>query len=254
MESRMIMRDGVRLHGLWRAGEGPPVVVIPGVMADAESFGPVVDAIEGGRPVLIVNRRGRAPSGPLGKGYAVAVEVADLRAWLDELGRPVSLVGWSYGATIALEAAAGDPRVTRVVGYEPVLAPFGADALPALRAADNDRRVEIVNLDVSLFPPKRVAELRASPAWPVLARLAEPLADELTALNEFRPGDWSGVHAELILGELNQGGEPYGSAFDRVAERLPSARTVLLHHQGHLAHAEDPASLGRLIGELLARR
>lgn len=85
-----------------------------------------------------------------------------------------------------------------------------------------------------------------------MVRLAAPLPDELTALNAFRPSDWSGVTARLILGEVNQGREPYGVAFDRVAERLPSARTTLLPGQGHLAHVEDPAALGRLVAELLA--
>lgn len=252
MEPRTISRDGVRLQGLWQPGVGEPVVVVPGVMADAEAFRPVVAAMGGDAPVLILDRRGRSGSGPLGADCSAATEVADLAAWIDELGDPVSVVGLSYGATIALECAAGDPRVSRVVAYEPVLGPFGADALPALRAADLDRRVEIVNLDVSLFPPERVAELRASAAWSVLARLAAPLPDELTALNAFRPSDWSGVTARLILGEVNQGREPYGVAFDRVAERLPSARTTLLPGQGHLAHVEDPAALGRLVAELLA--
>lgn len=257
MESRTIERDGVRLHGLWRPGRGVPVVVVPGAMADAEAFRPVVEALDLPDPVLVLDRRGRAPSGGLGPGYGIDTEVADLLAWVAEFGQ-ARLAGWSYGGTIALEAAArtgaGGPVVGPVVAYEPVLAPFGMSALPSLREADPDRAVEIVNIDISRSPRERLEALRASPAWKRLRLLAIPLAAELTAINAFRPDPalWSPVRAELILGEHNRGAEPYGSAFHRVAGLLPRSRTTLLARQGHLAHAEDPVALGRLMGELLA--
>lgn len=82
----------------------------------------------------------------------MATEVGDTTAWIDHLASQVTLVGWSYGATIAIEVTAGDERVTSLVAYEPVLGPFGHNVLAALHEADLDRRVEIINLDVSLFP------------------------------------------------------------------------------------------------------
>lgn len=100
MQSRSIRRDGTRLHGLWRPGQGDPILVVPGAMANADSFVPVVAAIKRPEPVLILDRRGRSSSGPLGQDYVVAAEVADVTAWIDHLGSPVTLVGWSYGATI----------------------------------------------------------------------------------------------------------------------------------------------------------
>lgn len=254
MESRTIERAGVRLHGLWRPGSGQPIVVVPGVLADAAAFVPVVDAIRRPEPVLVVDRRGRSGSGPLGAGYSVETEVADLRAWLDDLVGPVHLVGWSYGAVITLEVAARDDRVLGVVCYEPGLAPFGREALPALRTADPGRRVEIINLDISRVPAEQVEVLRASPGWADLCRLAEPLYAELVAANAFVPNSgWAEVAAELIIGEHSQGAEPYGPAFDRAATRLPRSRTTVLPGQGHLAHAEDPVALGALFTELLER-
>ena len=188
MESRVIERDSTRLHGLWRPGDGDPILVIPGVMADAAAFAPVIDAVARPEPVLLLDRRGRSHSGPMGEDYSVATEVADATAWVDHLASPVTLVGWSYGAVIALEVAARDQRVKAVVGYEPVLGPFGVDALSALRFADLDRRVEIVNLDVSPFPREWVGALRNTPVWADLRRLAAPLPDELYALNALAPG------------------------------------------------------------------
>ena len=262
MESRLINRPpahagdvGVPLHGKWRPGEGTPIIVVPGAMADAESYTPVVDAMEGPEPVLLLDRRGRSASGAQGAGYSTQTEVDDLRAWLDHLGVPVTLVGWSYGATIALELAAHDPRVRHVIGYEPVIAPFGLELLPALRVADLDTRVEIINRDLSRVPAEAIEELRASAVWPALRRLAEPALAELEAINSFRPSaGWAALTADLIIGEHSQGSEPYGPGFARAAERLPRAITTVLPGQGHLAHVEDPTALGKLITILLANR
>lgn len=228
--------------------------MIPGVMADAQSFAPVMEAIDRPEPVLIVDRRGRSASGPLGEDYSVETEVADAQAWIEHLGGRAALAGWSYGGTIALEVASRDPRAAGVVAYDPGIGPFDAEILAALRAAVTDRRVEIINLDFSRVPAAEVEALRASPVWPELRRLAEPLADELTAASSFEPSDaWAAVRAELIIGEHSQGVEPYGPAFDRVVERMPRARTTVLPGHGHLAHRDDPFALGRLLGELLPR-
>lgn len=253
MESRLIERDGVPLHGLWRPGRGAPIVVVPGAMADADTYAPVADAIDRPEPVLVLDRRGRSASGPQGEGYAMQTEVDDLRAWIDQLGADAAtLVGWSYGANIAIELAAHDPRVIHVVGYEPVLGPFGRELLPALGEADADARVEIINRDLSGVPAEQVAELRRSPAWPILRRLAEPAVAELEAINAFRPSPgWADVAADLIVGEHSRGVEPYGPAFDRAAERLPRATITVLPGQGHLAHVEGPAVLGQLVTGLL---
>ncbi|MGD7705430.1 alpha/beta fold hydrolase [Microlunatus sp. Y2014] len=101
-------------------------------MADARSFVPVVEALSHPGPALILDRRGRSHSGEPGDDYTVETEVADLLAWIDSLDADVQLADWSYGATIALEAAARDARIRGVVGYEPVLPPFGAELIPAV--------------------------------------------------------------------------------------------------------------------------
>lgn len=252
MESRSIRHNGTTLHGLWKDGRGDPLVVVPGVLADAESFLPVVEALDRPEPVLVIDRRGRGGSGELGSQYSFDTEVGDLSAWISELDTPVRLIGWSYGGTITIETAAVDDRVAGVVAYEPGLGPIGVSALPALEQADLEERVRIFNVEISGFSSDHVEALRTTPVWKVLTQLAAPAPNELAAINDFHPtSDWTSLEVELILGEHNHGIEPYGVAFARVADRLPRSRTTLLPGHGHLAHAEDPTALGRLIGELL---
>jgi pimeloyl-ACP methyl ester carboxylesterase len=95
VKSRYIDRGGIRLHALWQSGTGTPLVVIPGVMTDAKGWRRVAEAVDRPEPVLVLNRRGRTPSGPLGIDYGVETEVLDLLAWLEWLDRPARLLGWS---------------------------------------------------------------------------------------------------------------------------------------------------------------
>lgn len=255
MESWTIERDGLPLDGLWRPGRGAAVVVVPGAMADASDFVAVAEAMGHDGPILVVDRRGRGRSAPQGREYDLATEVADLRAWLDHLHAPVTVVGWSLGGTISLEVAAQDDRVASVIAYDPVLPPFVAEVVPRLARASLDERVVIVNRDVTGLSEEEVAALRAGVAWPHLTELAAPVAAELAALNRFEPHPgWAGLAAELIVGGRSQHTEPYGPAFERVAARIPSARITVLPGQGHLAHVENPRLLGATIGAALPGR
>jgi pimeloyl-ACP methyl ester carboxylesterase len=254
-------RDGTVLSAHRRPGKGVPVVIVPGVMADAATWRPVIDSIDLPNPVVTVNRRGRVPSGSLGADYSVRVEVDDLRHVIDSLGGTVHLFGWSYGALITLETALDHDGILSLTAYEPVARPFGQEAVTRLRDAiaahDLDRAVELVNTVVSGFSTDYVAELRRSPVWPVLLPLAQPLAEELAAINDYEAAlsRYRGIAAPtmLILGELNEGRPPYGSAFTPFAAALPQARLVRLPGQGHLAHASAPQDLGRVIADAVKR-
>lgn len=263
-----VEREGVTLALTRRDGTGRPVLIVPGVMADAVGWQPVVDALDVAGPVYVLNRRGRAPSGALGPGYTLRTEIDDVVHVLDAIvadegaERGVDLFGWSLGGLVSLESAARRTGVVHSLTlYEPVVAPFGRGVLDALRrataAGDLDRVVEIVNRDVSGFSAEYVARLRRSDAWEVLRPLAAPLARELTALNE-HPADLREVSGltcpvTLLLGAENEGVPPYGDVFARIAEALPGARTVVMPGQGHLAHVQDPAELARHIGRALDR-
>jgi pimeloyl-ACP methyl ester carboxylesterase len=240
---------------LVRDGAGAPLVLVPGVMADAESWRPVVDHIHLPNPVVVVNRRGRAPSGPLGQHYSVRTEVDDLNRVLDDLGTDAHLFGWSYGGLIAVETATERYDLRSLTLYEPVTLPFAAEQVAPLRDAvargDLDRAVEIVNRDISGFSAQYVEDLRRSPAWATLVPLAAPLAEELAAINAHSPalGRYPDLDlpVTLLVGERTEGGFPYGKPFALFAGALPQARTVRLAGQGHLAHVQAPDLLGKHI-------
>jgi pimeloyl-ACP methyl ester carboxylesterase len=255
MRSLRFERAGTTLTALARDGAGAPLVLLPGVMADAESWRAVVDNIHLPNPVMVLNRRGRAPSGPLGAGYAVRTEIDDLHAILDDLGMDCHLFGWSYGGLIAIEVAVERADLRSLTLYEPLTLPFAAEHVAPLREViargDLDRAVEIVNRDVSGLSAEYVANLRRTPFWPALAPLAAPLAEELAALNAHSPalGRYPSLDAPvtLMVGELTEGRLPYGKPYAMFASALPQAKVAKLPGHGHLAHVTAPDLLGKYL-------
>jgi pimeloyl-ACP methyl ester carboxylesterase len=244
----------VDIHG---EPDGPAVVVIPGVMADAAAWAPVATALSAWPTVVVVNRRGRQGSAPLTSEYSVDLEVEDAVTVLRNLADVRTLFGWSFGALIALHAA-DDVTVPHLIGYEPIMAPFGFGALPGLRRADadgdHDASVEVALRDVTGMPPEVIADLRAeTPVWDELRRLSTPIYAETRAINENpRPAARASraQRVDLIVGERNQGQAPYGTAFTDVARSLPSATIHVLAGQGHLAHLEAPTELAALVDKI----
>ncbi|MGW2594007.1 alpha/beta fold hydrolase [Streptomyces sp. NPDC001515] len=237
--------------------EAPGLVVVPGVMSDAHTWRHVARAVAAWPSVVVVNRRGRAPSGPLTRSYSLRTEVEDLCVVLDAFGGTRALFGWSYGGLITLLTANERP-IHQVIAYEPVMRPFGRQALPdlaqAAETADWDRCVEIVNRQISGFSAAHVEALRTDHGgWAALRRLSEPLPAELGALDAAPPPDVMARRAErvdLIIGEYNRGTAPYGTSFDNVRQHLAQARVHGLAGQGHLAHVQAPAGLGHMLNTL----
>ncbi|MER6915608.1 alpha/beta hydrolase [Streptomyces sp. NPDC000594] len=237
--------------------DAPGLVVVPGGLSDAHAWRDVATAVHAWPSVTVVNRRGRAPSGPLTGAYSLRTEVDDLGAVLDALAGTETLFGWSYGGLIALLAA--DVRALRqVIAYEPVMTPFGVHALPELKAAeaaaDLDATVVTVLRRISGLDTDQVEALRADRrGWAALCRLSAPAHAELAALNAAPPPDRIARRADrvdLIVGERNRGTPPYGTSFDDVVQHVPHAEVHPLPGQGHLAHREAPAELARLLDTL----
>lgn len=115
---RFVHVNGLRLHYLEHSGEGPLLVLMHGLSANAHCFDGLVQAGLSPRfRVLSVDLRGRGLSDKPSSGYSMAEHAADILGLLDTLGPgPVVLGGHSFGALLTLYIASHWPeRVSRML-------------------------------------------------------------------------------------------------------------------------------------------
>jgi len=99
----IVSRDGTTI-GVWRSGDGPPLVLVHGAAADHSRWAPVLPALEQRFTVLAIDRRGRGASGDAGD-YEIEREYEDLAEVVASVGEEAAVLGHSYGGICALECA-----------------------------------------------------------------------------------------------------------------------------------------------------
>lgn len=110
--------NGIRLHYVDHGGDGPELLLFPGLNANAVFFsGLVKGGLSPALRVLAIDLRGRGLSDAPATGYSIAETARDIIGMLDALGlERVALGGHSYGGLLTYHLAARYPdRVSRAV-------------------------------------------------------------------------------------------------------------------------------------------
>jgi pimeloyl-ACP methyl ester carboxylesterase len=104
--------NGIGLHLVEHPGVDPPIIMLPGLSANARVFDGLVGAgLAGIRRVIAFDLRGRGQSGKPATGYKMADHAADVLAALDYLGlERVVLGGHSFGGALTLYLGATAPE------------------------------------------------------------------------------------------------------------------------------------------------
>jgi pimeloyl-ACP methyl ester carboxylesterase len=267
--TRVASRDGTEI-GWWTSGEGPPLVLVHGAVADHTRWRPLLPYLEAHATVHAMDRRGRGASGDA-PVYDLAREFEDVAAVVDAVaaaaGSAVALYGHSFGGLCAFGAAALTAGVGRLVLYEgwppadPAareLPPGVGERLDALLAeGDHDTVVETMLREVARMPEPEIAALRAQPAWPARVAAAPTIVRELRALTRVALDPvWAAritVPTLLLTGSDSR--DPFAADVRAVAAALPDARVVVIDGQLHVADVLDPVGFaGHLAGFLRGRR
>ncbi|WP_025745886.1 alpha/beta fold hydrolase [Kallotenue papyrolyticum] len=159
--ARFLHTNGLRLHLLDYGGDGPPLLLLHGLTANAHAFDGLLAAGLGTRfRVLAPDLRGRGASDD-DDSYTLADHAADVLALLDALRLArVALVGHSFGGLLAYYLAATHPQRVRCI--------VALDA--AIAAADPRVRDQLQPALARLgqrYPSFEayLATLRAAPYW-----------------------------------------------------------------------------------------
>ena len=113
--------DGVAIGGTVH-GQGPPLVLLQGVIGDGDlDWQALVPHLAGRFTCHTPSLRGRGLSGDH-PDLSLDRLVDDVLAYLDSLEEPAGLAGWSLGADMALATAGAQPdAVAAVAPVEPVM-------------------------------------------------------------------------------------------------------------------------------------
>jgi pimeloyl-ACP methyl ester carboxylesterase len=240
--------DGTRL-AVHRIGSGTPVVLLHGSGGGLHSWRAVADRLADRYALWLVCRRGYAPSDVPAGVNSFPAEVADVRVVLAAVGAPAHLVGSSYGATLALHAAAAEAGELRSLSlYEPPLFAAGAALQPVL-AAYRDRLAAgdvagatlLFLRDVSHVPAALLAALGA-PVEPEATRSATGSLHDLEAMaaDDADITRWSAVRLPVLLLQGADTWAPMPATMDRLATALPRVERVVWAGQSHFASSTAP--------------
>jgi pimeloyl-ACP methyl ester carboxylesterase len=190
--STVTSKDGTRI-AYDTIGHGPPVILVAGAMCSRSFWsGPELAKLLARRfTVYNYDRRGRGESGDT-MPYAVACEIEDIEALIDEAGGSAYLYGHSSGAALVLEASLRlGKKAKKLAMYE---APYNDDAQAQrawkqyikqlTEALAADRRGDAVALFMELVgtPADQIEAMRHAPTWPMFEALAPTLAYDHSAI------------------------------------------------------------------------
>lgn len=232
-----------------RTGAGPPLVLVHGSSSSGVGWARSLPALARHATTYAIDRRGRGGSGDATR-YAIEREVEDLLAVVDAVGAPVDLLGHSYGAIVALEAAVRTDRLRSLILYEPPIQ-VGADDVPddlgdrlaALLATGDREGVMLTFLrEGPGFSPETIAAMRGLPTWPDRLALAHTLPRELQAVRRYAL-DPARVAAVTVPTLLLLGGESpalFSAAIEALHAAMPHSALVVLPGQHHNAMDTAP--------------
>lgn len=254
-------KDGT-LIAFERGGQGPPLVLVHGTTADHTRWKPVLPMLEFHFTVYAIDRRGRGGSGDA-PGYEIDREFEDVAALADSIGKPVFLLGHSYGAICSLEAAMRTNQILKLVLYEPPIrtsTPFYSAEIidrldQQLLAGDREGAVTTFYREVVRTSDKDLRTLRALPNWPARVAAAHTIPRELRASEDyrFRATRFAGfpTPTQLLVG--GESPDHFRDAVKAVHAAIPTAHVAVLEGQQHAAMNSAPELFLRQVIGFLQR-
>ena len=256
---RAVSRDGTELAGRVR-GQGPPLVLVHGGIGDGElAWEAVWPHLADRFSCYLPSTRGRGLSAD-NPDHSPPRLVEDVTAFVESIGEPVGLVGWSGSGAWVLGAAAGSASVAALAAYEPgVMSVMGGDILRqtagtveqmAMAAADG-RLVEAMRSFVPwICNDEEIAALptdffdRWAAAVPAMLRFVEQDAS-YRGVRSTDPDELARVAVPVLLlrGEQTRLGTWFADGADFIARHVAEPQVRELSGVGHFAPLLAPASL-----------
>lgn len=225
-------------------GEGPPIVLLHGLMGRARTWWPVARWLTAYGHVAGLDARGHG-HGPRGGPWTTEQFVEDVAGLLRAFDEPVVLIGHSMGGLHALAVAATHPGLVRAVVVEDMAPDHRGRTVEAWRGYFESWPVPFQSL-------AHVKEFFGSVGDYFIECMVERedgyhLLADLSDLYEIaaewgRRDYWSlvdGVKCPLLVIEAEHTAMPAGQQAE-LAARAPNGRHVVVRGAGHVVHRDAP--------------
>lgn len=240
----VVSNDGTPI-AFERTGTGPPLVLVHGTGVDHTYWELLIPELARDFTVYAVDRRGRGQSGDT-PPYALALEFGDVAALVDSIPGPVGVLGHSYGALCALEAALLTPHIHRLALNEPPVhttvesgySPEVLDEFDSLLKAGRAEEALLMAYRVSETPTDELEAMRSLPSWRARVLAAHTIPREVISVRNFAfdPSRFRNLKTPILFLLGSESPPVYKAATHMLHGSLPHSRIAILPGQGH-----DPA-------------
>lgn len=243
-----------------RTGSGPPLILLHGSGASSHrrwEIAGVRPALAEHVTVYALDRRGRGQSGDA-EDYALEREVEDVLAVVEAVEVPVTLLGHSYGANIALEASLRTDNIHKLILYEPAVGEHEfsspgviADMNELLEHGRKEEALVLFCSDIAGLTQDEIDTFRSAPGWQdrVAGAHTLPREEQAIAHYEWRPNRFASMTTPTLLLSGGESPQLYQDATRIVHDALPNSRISIFEGQSHVAMNNAP---DRFISVVLA--
>lgn len=254
--------DGTRI-GFERTGSGAPLLLVHGTSADRTRWPLVLPRLAQRFTVYAMDRRGRGLSGDAGR-YDIEREFEDAAAVIDAIGEPVHVLGHSFGALVALEAALRTRNVRRLALYEPLVhtgEPFYPEGLrehlESLVAGGEPEAALVTFLREAVgYSEADLSAARTDArSWAGRVGAAHTIAREFADADyRIEPERLARLEAPALL--LSGGAtDPHlRRSTEMVHHALPGSRVEVMEGEGHIAMNTSPDRFVEIVTAYFAGR
>jgi pimeloyl-ACP methyl ester carboxylesterase len=258
--------DGVTI-GATVYGQGPPLVFLQGAVGDGDiDWNRVVGHLTDRFTCHLPSYRGRGLSGDH-TDLSPGRRADDILTYIDSIGKPTGLVGWSGGATLALDVAAQSDAVDAVAPFEPGILSLadeqeqavigGAIARTGELAAEGDLRAAVHAFAGFFFNDEEIAVAQDTGYLEAAARYVPNLLNLLQ--QEMEHADPAAVPTVLgaisapVMVLLGSDTKPFFTASARhVTDHVPDARMQEIPGAAHAAPLTHPEALAEALTEFFS--
>jgi pimeloyl-ACP methyl ester carboxylesterase len=245
---KTISKDGTPIAYI-KQGNGPPLILVHGAGSIANRWFPIIPALAEHFTVYALERRGRGESGDT-EPYAIEREFEDITALVNVIEQPVNLLGHSFGALLALEAALLIENLDKLLLYEPpLLLPELKTLLDELMVRYESLLLEGKNEEALIMfynavgiSPQEIQMMQSTPEWRARVEAAYTILRESRGEEKytFKPERFGHLQIPTLL-MLGEDSPPWAQKATQVVDQaLPNSSILVLPGQKHVAMVTAP--------------